>query len=73
MHSYSPYSISMESSGIIIYEVGGLTSPIVEQTVHNNLLRYTVLAPKRLECVLYQFYVIFSVILHAMDKLNIPQ
>ena len=33
----------------------------------------TVLAPKRLECVLFQFYVIVSVILHAMDKLNIPQ
>ena len=33
----------------------------------------TVLAPKRLECVLFQFYVIFLAILHAMDKLNIPQ
>ena len=33
---------------------------------------YTVLAPTRLECVRFQFYVIFSVILHAMDNHNDP-
>ena len=38
-----------------------------------NVYRYTVLAPKRLECVRFQLFVIFLVILHAMDKLNIPQ
>ena len=37
-----------------------------------NLHACTVLCRKRLECALFQSFVIFSVILHAMHTLNIP-
>ena len=49
------------------------TEPQLVMYTYIVLFRHTVLCPKRLDCALFQSFVIFSVILQAIHTLNIPK